>query len=845
MSAEKNKTGSVKGKIIIASVLACFALFLAWSTSKEAFKTVLNSFDRITAPNDKIRLINEISVSIARLNQGQKAIVSKKSDKYNEFLVQAKKLDQKIDTLRSFYPDRPYQVKRLNTLKKLLDERDKLYIDYLNVRSGLIDYKSFESQVESLNHMVNQSALQNDSVVTTSVKKTATTTFYPATLPKVKKTERQGFFKRLFGKKDDNNQEELGKEEETSKPFSVVDSVFNIKQDTIALAMRDSMLKSVGRTIQHMERAQQTNSAMFVRKETMLNKASTKIIGQAQLILKKIENEAITQANASNKSARRVVKNSIERIGLIMLLFFALICVLVYLILRDVSRINRYRQQIEAAKEEAEYHALAKHRFLSNMSHEIRTPLQSILGYAELVKKQQGLQPENIDAIYSSSHHLLHIVNEVLDYNRIISGKFTFTREAFDVQQVLNEVVSVLRPQANNKEILLKCFYEPQGTNAVYGDPFRLKQVLFNLAGNAIKFTSQGEVCINVTAVDYGDNIGFRFDVTDTGNGLSRNDINRIFNEFEQAGDEKEAKKGTGLGLAISKQLIELQGGQLSVKSQLGQGSCFTIEQVFDKAPAQSIAIPDDVKSDEISYPAKVWIVDDDPFILDLTKQLCREHGIQCQGFNSPSEILNVPWDNEVGILFIDIRMPEMSGIELCHLMRSRVAPGTLIYALTAQVMADENQGVLKGGFDGILSKPFTENGLITLLKSHVSKKPAQESAFDPRAIERMTFGDPEVMVKVLNRFIEDSQHDIDELRRAAKKQDVPVTNLLLHRIAGRTAQFGEKQLSQRFRVIEIRLNATNILTTETVYEILLLCTHLHSFAERVNNYNVRRGTAI
>lgn len=845
MSAEKNKTGSVKGKIVIASVLACFALFLAWSTSKDAFKTVLNSFDRITAPNDKIRLINEISVSIARLNQVQKAFFSKKSDKYNEFLVQAKKLDQKIDTLKSFYPDKPYQVKRLNTLKRLLDERDKLYIDYLNVRSGLIDYKSFESQVESLNQMVNQSALQNDSVITTSVKKTATTTFYPGTLPKIKKTEKQGFFKRLFGKKEEENNEQISKDEEISKPFSVVDSVLNVKQDTLALAMRDSMLKSVGRTIQHMERAQQTNSALFVRKETMLNRASSKIIGQAQLILKKIEKEAITQANVSNKSARQVVKNSIERIGLIMLLFFALICLLVYLILRDVSRINKYRLQIEAAKEEAEYHALAKHRFLSNMSHEIRTPLQSILGYAELVKKQQGLQPENIDAIYSSSHHLLHIVNEVLDYNRIISGKFTLTKEAFDVQQVLNEVVSVLRPQANSKEILFKCFYEPPCTDAVYGDPFRLKQVLFNLTGNAIKFTSRGEVCINATAVDYGDNIGFRFDVTDTGNGLSRKDINRIFNEFEQAGDEKEAKKGTGLGLAISKQLVELQGGNLSVKSQPGQGSCFTVELTFDKAPAHILSIDEAVKGNEISYPAKIWIVDDDPFILDLTKQLCHEHSVQCQGFNSPSEILNVPWDDDVEILFIDIRMPEMSGIELCHLMRSRIAPGTLIYALTAQVMPEENQNVLKGGFDGILSKPFTENGLLTLLKNHTPKKQTEEPALDLKAVEKMTFGDPEVMAKVLNRFIEDSQNDIDVLRHAIKKQDIPTVNLLLHRIAGRTAQFGEKQLSQRFRTIEIRMNATNILTTETTYQVLLLCTHLHSFTERVNNYNVRRGAAI
>ncbi|MBS1527578.1 MAG: response regulator, partial [Bacteroidetes bacterium] len=801
-------TGSVKGKIIIASILACFALFMAWDTSKDAFKTVINSFDDVSAPNEKLRLINEISGSIARMDQVQKSLFSKRSAKNSSYIAENKELDKKIDSLISLYPGRPAQVSRLNSLKQLLNQREKLYAEYINVKSGLVDYKSFEEQVESLNDMVNKSAKQTDSLVTTSVSKTAVTTIFPSQTP-AKNTERRGFFKRLFGKKKSND------EVENKQPYRVVDSEYRVKTDTLARAMRDSMIRSVGRTIQDLEKTQHHNSSLFIRKEAMLNKASAKMVGQIQIILKRIENEAVVQANASDKIAEQAVKSSAERIGFIMLAFFIAICLLVYLILRDFSRINKYRHQLEAAREEAEYHAVAKQRFLSNISHEIRTPLQSILGYTELVKKQPELKDENIEAIYNSSHHLLQIVNEVLDYNRIVSGKLTINRESFNIQNALNEVISVLRLQATDKGILLKVDYDSPFTGLIGGDQFRLKQMLYNLIGNAIKFTSDGQVGLRVTSTEGGEHIRLRFEITDTGIGLSEKDISRIFNEFEQAGDEKATQKGTGLGLAITKQLAELQGGKLWVKSTPGQGSCFTFELPFGKVSAPQHARSEANKSVDEFYPHKIWVVDDDPFILSLTTQLCMEHHILCKGFSRPSDILDEPWDDQVEVLLIDVRMPEMSGIELCHLMRARVPAGTRIYALTAQVMPDENQNMLKGGFDKIIAKPFTETGLLSALEKKETAT-VKENGFDPATLEKMTFGDAEMMAMILAKFSEDTLKDIEELRHALQEPEIPDINLLLHRIAGRTAQIGGKQLSQRFRIAEMKLEVDNSLTGET-----------------------------
>jgi len=826
---------SVKGKIVLASLLACLLAVLAWKTTEKTFATLLDSFDTVTAPNDKLRLIHEISMKMNRMEQVQ-VFVDKKNNSNNNFLNETQKLGQKIDTLKNLYPDRPTQLKRLNTLKRLLDDRDKLYVDYLNIRSGLINYKQFARQVEELHDMVNKSAAQTDSMVTTSVKKTATTTYYPVVPEKGSEANHPGFFKRLFGKKAPVLTD--SQSFQARQPYSVVDSELREKKDTIALAMRDSMLMGVGKVIRNMEHTRQKSSALFVHREGMLDRTNAKIVRQIQLILKRIEAEALAQSNASSLTAKQVVTDSVKRIGLIMGLFFLFICLLVYLILRDVTRINRYRKQIELAKEEAEFHALAKHRFLSNMSHEIRTPLQSILGYTELVKNENYPRPENIEAIYNSSNHLLHIVNEVLDYNRILSGKFTFTREAFDLRALLSEVISVMRPQAAGKHIDLKTHFDLSTDHFVFGDEFRLRQILYNLMGNAIKFTNEGEVRLAVTSFRSGQRTNLRFDISDTGIGLSASDCDRIFGEFEQAEGNLQNKNGTGLGLAITKQLVELQNGSIWVKSKPGEGSCFTFEMPFEIAAETAVSKTALTELIQIDYPGKIWIVDDDPFIVDLVSQWAERNGISCRGFGSPGEILNTAWDNDVEILLIDIRMPQMSGIELCHLMRPKISSHTHICALTAQVMPEEHQIALKGGFDSILTKPFTEKELMDMLKKQRRNKPVKEFTLDQKAIEKLTFGDAAMGAGILKRFADDSINDIVTLRDMLSTGDVKSIVLLLHRIAGRTAQIGNKILASKFRMIEVKLHNDDSFSQNDANEISGLLNQLQDFTGEVIDFN-------
>jgi len=395
---------SIKGKIIIGSVLGCFTLLLAWGITKIAFKRMLTAVEKMSAPNDKLRLINELNHGVVQLDQAQKTELLNDPANYYSLFSQTKKQLLIIDTLQTLYANDGKQVKRINSLKNLLIDHDKLFISYLKVRERLVNNKAFSGQVKLLNDLVDKSATQNDSAKITTEKKTRTTTVTPLNWDTTK--DNRGFFSKLFGKK---------KKQVVKPTFSIVHVELNTKHDSAAIAKQDSILRGMGQTMRRMEKSQLQRSALFVDKESVLNRIDNKLIKRIMVILKQVEAEAVTQTALNNITAKKVVSTSVTRISYIIFAFLLITVGLLYFILRDIRRINQYRLDIEAARDEAEYHGQAKQRFLSNMSHEIRTPLQSIIGYAELMREQEHANKSDIDAIYRSSEHLMHIVNEVLD----------------------------------------------------------------------------------------------------------------------------------------------------------------------------------------------------------------------------------------------------------------------------------------------------------------------------------------------------------------------------------------------------------------------------------------------
>jgi len=786
MPQTKSFVKATKGKVILALFLACFALFMAWSISKVVFQEMLVTVGEVSAPSERLNLVNIISRKISSLDQQQKRQAIQNPGNYNKLFRESLQLRRLLDSLAALYPGDSIQNARLTTIKTLLIERDKQFLDYLKVRARLVNNQSFSSQVKELNALVSKGADAGDSTILATEERTSTTTFSP------EDNKPRSFFGKLFGKKKD----------EKGESFTII-SEQKIKRDTIALsAAEEAIAKNVESSLRNIEQEQRKRNNSFVNREARLANANGVLISQMLEVLTKVENEVVEQIDSNAVRAREVVNSGISRITLVMIVFFLITVVLLWLILTDITRSNRYRRDLEIAKDEAEYHGKAKQRFLANMSHEIRTPLQSIIGYSELLLNEGKYSEPHLRAISQSSEHLLQIVNEVLDYNRIISGKFSFENRPFRMHKLLNEVISVIRPQAVGKSLDLLTKFDLDNLGVLNGDSFRLKQILLNLLGNAIKFTESGSILLSVEHKIKRNQVYFTFIVKDTGVGMSEADSKVVFNEFEQSrppAKEVSNRDGAGLGLTIVKALVEGQQGRIYLKSQLNKGTTFTVFLAFDligeladNEPVNSLVVR--------RATGTVWVIDDDPLILNLCGVILGSQQISYKSFSSPLAVLQEPRDELVSHILMDMRMPEMDGIALCQELRADKYPDTEILAMTAQVLPSEQGDLLNKGFDGILMKPFKAEDLLNAVSDVMN--------LNLDALHKITLNDPELIHRIIDGFVADCAEDARLVADSIQQEDWDTVTLVVHRLAGRTGQMGIPELASSFRSIELKLRS-------------------------------------
>lgn len=809
---------SVKGKILLGFFIASLALAASWVTSKLAFSNMLTTLTSLSTPDNKMRLVNKIFKDILTLDHLQNERKLKGEELNDEVLAQSVELIATLDSLSEMSIGDDMQIIRIDSMKKILKEREKIYGDYVKVRSKLVSNKALEDEVKSISGLITTKALKPDSTVVKTEKRTTTTTVYTEVPDTTQKAgAKKGFFGRVFGSS-----------KKTKKPAPeptklVQKQVVNVQVDTIRVAKQDSTIEKVGEAVHAIEKSQKKRAVTFVDREQELATAGNSLVKQLLDVMQKVEKEVLKESGENSVKAKEIVEGSIDYLEWIMLGFFFLTAVMAYFIFTDITKSNDYREQLEEAKEEAEYHSMAKQRFLANMSHEIRTPLQSIIGYAEALKNEEKPRKQDLETLHSASEHLLYLVNEVLDYSRIISDRFTFEDRVFSINPVLNEVVQVLRPNALAKGLVLRLENSLKPNLYLHGDPFRLRQVLYNLLTNAIKFTENGEVVLKVAGHESGNLAKIEFQVSDTGIGLSKEQTERIFNQFEQADPSIQRRYGgTGLGLSIVKALVEGMSGSVHVISKLGEGTTFFVTTSMKKADTLELAEEAPERSYQIN--GKVWLVDDDAFILKWCSSVLEMNGISHTAFSSAEEVLSRPWNDEVKFVLTDMRMSGMNGAELVKRLRKSAPDDVKFFVLTAQALPEERKKLLGMGFDGYLMKPFHSRDLLELLEAssapEVAQLPVAASAdsntaedhdghnldFDFSMLTEMTFGDESLLREILDQFVKDSRSDIDSLRHHIAADERDQAQELMHRMAGRTGQIGARDLSARFRNLEIAL---------------------------------------
>jgi len=795
---DKLHPNSVKRKVAAGFGLFFVAILIALGITRFGFQEMLTTVNQLSEPNPKLNSLNQLFQDITRLDQLQRADAIKNPRKpYDAFLSQSKSMVDKIDSLR-LLPWDTAQHKRLLTMKNILNKRNRLFISYLKLRSDLINNTKMSYRLDTLSRIIESEKIKLDTNVVTTEKRVVTT--YKKDSVIEQKDERSRIAK-LFGKKK--------KLADTAK-FEIEEAV-SLTIDTLSVARQNKALEEVGKIMIDLDQEQREENRRLLEKELALINTNSLFITQLLGILHEVENEELAKMHANNNHAIDVVRENVSRIAILLLVFSIGAAVLVYLIWVDIARSNFYKDQLERAKERAEELSKIKQRFLANMSHEIRTPLQSIIGFSEQLKHDQGTHSEAVDAIHSSSEHLLHIVNEVLDYSRISSGNFNFVKEPFTLFTLVREVESAMKIQAERKKLTLLLDLENATDHKLVGDHFRLRQVLYNLIGNAIKFTANGYVKITVKTLEERGRIRCTFDIADTGIGIRKEDLKRIFNQFEQASSFITSNfGGTGLGLTIVKSLVEAQGGTLSVNSVPGEGSTFTVNIGYDQQHA------DDVSKTVVSLPeptqkvGKVLVVDDDSMILKLCSLILKKNDLVFKTYNDAGKLIHQDPDPEVTHILMDIRMPHINGVELCHALRKKYKPETILVALTAHVFSQEKEQLLKEGFNRILTKPFREEELLNIFglrpkpqKQNVSKETNGHTLLDLSMLRKITMGDEALLQSILLQFQEETAGDVGRLATALESKNIGSVREVVHKLAGRVGQMGGTELSTELHDIE------------------------------------------
>ena len=379
----------------------------------------------------------------------------------------------------------------------------------------------------------------------------------------------------------------------------------------------------------------------------------------------------------------------------------------------EIEQGKEIESQLIEAKERSERTSEAKNQFLANVSHELRTPLNGIMGFTELLQEEHLDQKHNhyVSQIGKAAKSLLHIVNDILDITSIESGQISLNEEPFSLHTEMEEILAIMRPIAERKNLALKLCIDHQLQKRLYGDANRLRQIVSNLISNAIKYTESGYVSLNIKLLKSGSKrVWLRFEVEDTGIGIAEDGLSTIFDNFTRVENfETRKTEGAGLGLAIVKSLVLKMNGELDVSSRLNEGSCFSLElplkvcakDDFCLQPPRTACITEQQRQN-----FHVLVVDDNEInrmlLCAFLAKLGNPYAVASNGYEALAQIRN----NRFDVVLMDIQMPDISGMDVASRLRAESTTIPILIATTAHAFPEQHQTILDAGFSDLLTKP-------------------------------------------------------------------------------------------------------------------------------------------
>lgn len=835
----------MRGKILAGFLIIIIAILSVGYYSYESLTRLVTTMENASRPNPKNNQLKEILLNLSNAESSVRAYtLTRNSDYLTPFYESATTIDEKIANLNAIITSDSLEMSWLDSLNYLITQKYWVMTDLIELKKDDSREKVLNKVLENI-FKLNKSSAQLQNI---ERKNSEQSNSLPDILPieiqgpdgETKDNlqgKRPNIFERLLGrskrKKDslivvqkplvDTVQDEepqVAEVEPVPEPNNQSVASSKLEKEKRLESYRNELMEAVTR----LREDEQNSNQEAVEQEMALFELDNSIMKEVRNLVSKFEARERLISEQRTSNAEMLTAETKQRIAWIAGGSLGVFSLLVIVIFRDLAVNSRNKKKLQEAKEYAEKLANVKEEFLSNMSHEIRTPINSILGFAHQLERTSldTRQKTYIEVLKKSSDHLLALINDVLDYSKLESGMVSLEEIGFKPRQCVEEVYEALMPFAQSKNLNFECEFE-EVPEVLIGDPVRLRQIIINLVNNAIKFTLKGSVIVKVTSELHGKKCVLNVRVIDTGIGIKKENLDSIFETFNQA-DNSTSREfgGTGLGLSICKKLVDAQNGKISVNSTVNKGSNFQFEIPYLLGSDEDL--PEVKKIAEIKKGIvknhKVMVVDDEPYNILLFRTMLENHGIQVVAVENPLEVEGILKSEEIDLILMDIQMPTLDGISLTQKLRKELEIKLPIIALTAATSPGEKSKCIEAGFDGFITKPVKESDLINNIASFIGWEEIEDNEIgDPQSLDldnlfEMGNNDIDFVQNMLILFKTNFVQNLNEMKESASRKDWKNTSMKAHKMIPPCRHLGLSDIANLLKSIE-RIEENELEVTE------------------------------